>query len=218
MTDIRLGIVDRRAMLCASLCAFFESHQDFKVLWAVTSPQEATRQNALATPDAIVIDCDSGDSSFIEEMIQRLAGHPDTPRVFLLVDHSSDGAAAAANSQAIAASFLKTDPPTAVLNGIRAAIAASSTVTCGMATDLRIDPSGTAEVSGHSSHYHRLTNRQIEIITHLADGASSKEIARRLHLSVKSVSSHSYRIMKRLNLHDRVALVRFAIREGLVSN
>lgn len=218
MTEIRLGIFDRRAMLCASLCAFFENQQDFRVLWAVTSPREATRQNVLAPPDAIVIDCDSGDSKFIEEMIQRLTVHPVTPRIFLLVDHSSDGAAAAANSHAIAASFLKTDPPTAILNGIRAATAASSTVTRGIATDLRIDNSGTSEVTGHSSHPHRLTNRQIEIITHLADGASSKEIARRLHLSVKSVSSHSYRIMKRLNLHDRVALVRFAIREGLVSN
>lgn len=217
MTEIRLGIIDRRAVFCASLRAFFESQPDFRVLWAVTSQQEAVQQDAQATPDAIVIDCDSGDECLTEDMISRLTDHPGAARIIMLVDHVTSGADAAANCPAIVVTFLKTDPPKAILSGIRAAVGSSAMTLRRNAMDLRIDPTGPSEIGGHSGRQHRLTNRQIEIITHLADGASSKEIARRLHLSVKSVSSHSYRIMKRLNLHDRVALVRYAIREGLVS-
>lgn len=61
-----------------------------------------------------------------------------------------------------------------------------------------------------------LTNRQLEILQHLAEGNSVKEVARKLHLSPKSVETHKYHIMKRLDIHDRVHLARFAIRQGLV--
>lgn len=61
-----------------------------------------------------------------------------------------------------------------------------------------------------------LTNRQIEVLVYLAKGSSVKEVARVMHISDKSVDSHKYRIMHRLNIHDRVELALFALREGLV--
>lgn len=61
-----------------------------------------------------------------------------------------------------------------------------------------------------------LTNRQLEVLRHLAVGQSVKEVARQMHLSEKSIDSHKYRIMNKLGIHDRVELARFAIREGLV--
>lgn len=61
-----------------------------------------------------------------------------------------------------------------------------------------------------------LTPRQVEVLRHLALGMSVKEVARQMHLSEKSVDSHKYRIMHRLDIHDRVKLARFAIREGLI--
>ena len=61
-----------------------------------------------------------------------------------------------------------------------------------------------------------LSMRQIEVLVYLAQGHTVKEIASIMHLSAKSVDSHKYRIMKRLDIHDRVHLARFAIREGLI--
>jgi DNA-binding NarL/FixJ family response regulator len=63
----------------------------------------------------------------------------------------------------------------------------------------------------------KLSDRQIEVLRNLAFGMSVKDVARKMHISVKSVDSHKYRIMQSLGIHDRVALARFAIREGLVS-
>ena len=60
-----------------------------------------------------------------------------------------------------------------------------------------------------------LTNRQLEVLRHLARGRSVKEVAKMMHLSEKSVDSHKYRIMHKLGIHDRVELARYAIREGL---
>ena len=61
-----------------------------------------------------------------------------------------------------------------------------------------------------------LTNRQQEILTCLAMGDSVKVAARKLFLAPKSVEGHKHRIMKKLGIHDRVLLARYAIRQGLI--
>ena len=61
-----------------------------------------------------------------------------------------------------------------------------------------------------------LSDRQIEVLRNLAIGLSVKDVAKKMHISVKSVDSHKYRIMQALEIHDRVDLARYAIREGLV--
>ena len=61
-----------------------------------------------------------------------------------------------------------------------------------------------------------LTPRQREILQLVAEGSTSKEVAERLGLSFKTVEAHRAQIMERLNLQDVTALVRFAVRVGLV--
>jgi DNA-binding NarL/FixJ family response regulator len=62
-----------------------------------------------------------------------------------------------------------------------------------------------------------LTPRQREILQLVAEGHSSKEIANKLNLSIKTVETHRGELMNRLNIHDIAGLVRYAIRTGLVT-
>ena len=62
----------------------------------------------------------------------------------------------------------------------------------------------------------RLTARQREILQLIAEGSSTKQIAQRLDLSVKTVETHRTQLMERLEIHDIAGLVRLAIRTGLV--
>jgi DNA-binding NarL/FixJ family response regulator len=64
---------------------------------------------------------------------------------------------------------------------------------------------------------HKLTGRQVEVLKLVAEGHRTREIAKRLRLSVKTVESHRGEIMKRLKMHDVVSLVRYAMRVGLVT-
>ncbi|HUJ79218.1 MAG TPA: response regulator transcription factor [Nitrospiria bacterium] len=61
-----------------------------------------------------------------------------------------------------------------------------------------------------------LTPRQREILQLIAEGLTTKSIADRLHVSVKTVETHRGHLMKRLNIHDVPGLVRYAIRIGLI--
>jgi DNA-binding NarL/FixJ family response regulator len=63
----------------------------------------------------------------------------------------------------------------------------------------------------------RLTPRQIEVLQMVAEGYRTREIARHFKLSVKTIESHRGEIMKRLEIHDVVGLVRYAMRVGLVA-
>ena len=64
---------------------------------------------------------------------------------------------------------------------------------------------------------HKLTERQVQVLRLVAEGHRTREIAKRLGLSVKTVESHRGEVMKRLKMHDVVSLVRYAMRVGLVA-
>jgi DNA-binding NarL/FixJ family response regulator len=63
---------------------------------------------------------------------------------------------------------------------------------------------------------HALTDRQIQVLRLVAEGHRTREIAKQLGLSIKTIESHRSEIMKRIRIHDVVSLVRFAIRVGLI--
>jgi DNA-binding NarL/FixJ family response regulator len=64
--------------------------------------------------------------------------------------------------------------------------------------------------------YHRLSDREREVLKLLADGLTLKEIASRLELSVKTVDAHKTNLMRKLDLHDRSQLIKYAIQRKLI--
>jgi DNA-binding NarL/FixJ family response regulator len=62
-----------------------------------------------------------------------------------------------------------------------------------------------------------LSPRQREILLLIAEGKRTREIAEKLHLSVKTIESHRSQIMERLDIHDMAGLIRYALRKGLIS-
>ena len=71
--------------------------------------------------------------------------------------------------------------------------------------------------STERSAFTELTKREREVLQLLAEGGSTKEIAGRLNLSVKTVETHRANIMDKLDIHTISKLVKYAIREGLTS-
>ena len=72
---------------------------------------------------------------------------------------------------------------------------------------------GTSDADDAGS---RLTPREQEVLTLIAEGLTNREIGDSLFISVKTVDRHRENIMRKLDLHNRVALVRYAIAKGLI--
>jgi DNA-binding CsgD family transcriptional regulator len=62
----------------------------------------------------------------------------------------------------------------------------------------------------------KLTLRQRETLQLIAEGNTTKEIAKKLNISVKTVETHRMQLMERLDIHDIAGLVRYALRSGLI--
>jgi DNA-binding NarL/FixJ family response regulator len=75
---------------------------------------------------------------------------------------------------------------------------------------------GKCAVTSVNSSLERLTSRQREVLQLIAEGHSTRQIAHRLRLSVKTVESHRANLMERLQIHDVAGLVRYAIRVGII--
>ncbi len=70
--------------------------------------------------------------------------------------------------------------------------------------------------SGETRNPGDLTDREMELLAHLADGATNLEIADTLHISPKTVARHRENIMRKLDLRNRTELVKYAIRKGII--
>jgi two-component system response regulator NreC len=73
------------------------------------------------------------------------------------------------------------------------------------------------EEAGGDSVTDILTPREREVLTYIAEGHTNREIAEELVISHKTVDRHRENIMRKLNLHSRVELVKYAIEKGLIS-
>lgn len=71
-------------------------------------------------------------------------------------------------------------------------------------------------VAAHPSKTELLTQREQEVLRLVAEGLSSRKIALRLGISFKTVTTHRYRIMEKLAIHEVAGLVRYALRKGLI--
>ena len=69
---------------------------------------------------------------------------------------------------------------------------------------------------GEEVTYDQVSDREREILKLIAEGLTNKEIAEKLFLSVKTVQAHRANLMRKLGLHDRVELVKYALRKGIV--
>jgi two-component system response regulator NreC len=73
----------------------------------------------------------------------------------------------------------------------------------------------TAYLTGSHLVPDPLTSREREVLQLIAEGETTKEIASRLGLSIKTVESHRIKLMRKLDIHETATLVRYAIRRGL---
>jgi DNA-binding NarL/FixJ family response regulator len=72
------------------------------------------------------------------------------------------------------------------------------------------------KVNATESPFEQLTPRQREVLQLIAEGCSTKDIARKLNISIKTADAHRTQLMERLDIHDVAGLVRYAIRVGVV--
>jgi len=116
----------------------------------------------------------------------------------------------------VAGYILKSDSLASLLTAVQRVATGGTCFSEAIRERVSADPMTGQMKMPFESRLAQLSDRQIEVLRNLACGMSVKDVALKMHISVKSVDSHKYRIMQALSIHDRVDLSRYAIREGLI--
>lgn len=165
-------------------------------------------------PDLLLLDLSLPELNGLG-VLSRLQGQPDAPRVVILSMHSGPEYVARALNAGAAGYLLKESAFEELALALEAALAGRTYLS--QKIDAEVVQRFRRQLQGGSDALDVLTPRQRQILQMIAEGRGTREIADRLHVSVKTVETHRAQIMDRLGIHDVAGLVRFAIRAGLVS-
>jgi len=210
----RILLVDDHAVVRSGLRMLLENEHDVEIVGEAENAAEAMNAAMILKPNVILMDIGLPDMSGIEATreikkkvsdvaIVALTIHEDEEYFFKMLEAGASGYVP------------KRAAPEELLTAIRAAANGQVYLYPSLAKLLVRDflsggkPADDQTVS-------ELTEREQEVLTYLAEGANNEEIATALVISPKTVARHRENIMRKLNLHSRADLVRYAIRKGII--
>jgi DNA-binding NarL/FixJ family response regulator len=215
-TPITIVLADDHTLVRRSVAAQLQKTIGLTVVADVGTTDEAITAAIRSQPDVVVFDIDIPGVECFEAARTIRSRCPKTKILFLSAfthDRYIDSALKAGGLGYIT----KTEPPETVVKAIQTVAAGQCYFSPEVQSRIVIDKDGASLINeGSETRASTLTTREIEVLRYIARGMAKKDIAKTMHLSVKTVENHTANVMKRLDIHDRVELTRFAIREGLV--
>ena len=207
---IRILLADDHVVVRQGLRALLEQ-AGMVVIGEASDGQEALRSAHEQSPDVAVLDIAMPHLNGLETARRLREALPQT-KIVLLTMHTEDPYVLEALQAGAVGYVLKTQAAVDIVQAIRDVLQG------GIYLSPRVS---RAVVTAYLTRSHLppdpLTSREREILQLIAEGQTTKEIASRLGLSVKTVESHRINLMRKLDIHETATLVRYAIRRGLAS-
>jgi DNA-binding NarL/FixJ family response regulator len=221
MKTIRILLADDHALVRAGIRALLESLAEIEVIAEVDNGQDALQLIGTLQPDVVLMDIAMPQLNGLEVVAQVSKCFPQV-RVIILSMHENEEYVLQALRAGAAGYLLKgartSELDLAVTSVARGEIYLSPAASKHVVLDyIQRVGRASATTEREPGPDERLTPRQREILQLIAAGCTTKEIAQRLEISVKTVEMHRAQLMDRLDIHDIAGLVRYAIRTGLVA-
>lgn len=213
---IRLAIVDDHDLLRAGIRAILEQDPLFKIVAETSDGQEAIRLAASLKPDVMLMDVHlPGGLSGLDatEAIVR-----DTPEVKVIVLTHYENREYIRRALRIGARgyLLKRSAAADLKDAIKAVHAGQRYLHPSVADSLVDLVTAGRSVEDAEDEYDRLTPRERQVFTLLAEGKTSRDISKYLSISLKTAMTHRTNVMAKLNMHTRSELIRYAVRKGVI--
>jgi two-component system response regulator NreC len=215
MSKIRLLLVDDHPIVRAGMRMLFLAEEDMEIVGEANSGEESLKAVRDLQPDVVVMDVAMPGMGGIEATRQIKEASP-TTAVLALTMHEDEQYFFEMLSAGASGYVPKRAAPDDLVLAIRVVSQGNIFLYPTLAKLLVKDFLQRTE-SGLISGGEELTPREREVLTYIAEGYTSPEIAEALVISVKTVDRHRENIMRKLNLHNRVELVKYAIEKGLIT-
>ena len=212
---IRVILADDHLVVRAGLKALLGATKDIDVVGEATNGREAVALIERLKPDVAVMDLDMPqmDGITATKELARL-GLP--TRVLILTMHTEDEFLINLLEAGAAGYLVKNAADRELADAVRAVAAGDNYVQASAARALARQVSKRGEHADERAQYQQLTERERDVLVHVAGGYSASEIGERLFISPKTVETYKQRITEKLGLTGRPSYVEFALRLGLL--
>jgi DNA-binding NarL/FixJ family response regulator len=217
MPKIRVVLADDHAVFREGLASLLSAEKDLSVAGQAASAEEAVKVTAKSRADVLVVDMEMPGASGLEAIA---AVHTAAPSVQVIVlSGHVDGPTVKAALAAGAAGYLsKQETAKSIVSAIHAVMrgekALSPQASASLAAQLESEAGAPAGQQQHETH--GLTDREIEILRHIAMGKTNAQIGAELFLSESTIKNHVYNLYRKLAVLNRSSAVLRALEMGLI--
>jgi DNA-binding NarL/FixJ family response regulator len=213
--DIKILLADDHKITRDGLKALLESQKNMIVIGEAENGRQAVRLASELAPDVIVMDINMPELNGIEATRQIIAELPET-KIIALSMYSDKRYVVGMLKAGVSGYLLKNCAFDELVSAITAVIANQNYMSQKIANTVMKDYANILE-SSDASPASTLTAREREVLQLIAEGLKTKDIATRIHVSVKTVETHRQQVMRKLNAKSVAELTKIALREGLTS-
>lgn len=218
---IRVLLADDHAVLRAGLAMLLNAQSDMEVAGEAGNGAEAVRSVQTTAPDLVVMDLSMGEHSGLEA-ISKVRSSSVGTKVLVLSMHTDASYVRMALAAGASGYVTKSVADTELLTAIRAVAQGRTFVD--LAFEAQAVRSEVMEEYRQESEsrpadpIRRLSGREREVLSRVAQGFTNSQIAESLGISVKSIETYRARVLEKLGLRTRAELVRFALGSGLLTS
>ncbi len=214
MKKIRVLLVDDHAILREGIKSLLGNQDNIEVVAEATNGREAIPRVAQFSPDVVIMDISMPLMDGLEATRQIKRTCPDT-KILVLTMHDDEEYFFQLLRAGASGYVTKQSASRELISAIEATYKGESFFCPSMAKHLLSDYLRLDKTSEYPKQ-EELTPREREVVKLIAEGHTNQQIANLLHRSVKTIESHRANILRKLDIHDSIELVKYAVRKKLI--
>lgn len=211
---VKLIIADDHTVLRQSLCEMLAGRGKYSIVGQAADGEELLKLLESQSPDVLILDVQMPRLDGLQALTKLKEAHKEFPVLILSADGGENNVRAAL--RAGANGFLPKDAKVEELEFAIYSVMNGKTYLSPSVTDNLVHGDGGG-LNNPNNPLKVLTKRELEILTHLADGKPNRVIGKMLHISTRTVDTHRSNILKKLNVKTNAELVKLAIANKLIT-
>jgi two-component system response regulator NreC len=216
MSPTRVLIADDHPLIRSGLRALLSRESEFEVVGEAADGYQALELVEQLKPDVVMLDVSMPRLNGID-VAQKISEKTPSTRIIIVSIHSDEGYVLRALKAGAKGYLLKASPEGDILNAVRAVAAGQAYLSPEISRLLVEEYVREMRFRGVEDSYDLLSIREKEILQLLASGATNRQVAEMIHVSVATVETHRTNVFQKIGVHSLPELILYAVRKGLLT-